>query len=183
MNAAVTNFFILLAVGILIRYQFYPGGAIWGYAIMTLSLAGIVLQSTILKGLEENKESTGLFEAMGIVFKSVFASQFPSFLLLISLLWLYSIYLKHEKIILTGKTPEQFTQFSSMSIALISVQVMMLYLSLAQPTKIMGAIPIPKAVVKAMSSSLTALMALVTIINWFLIGIMYVVMEYFRTDG
>ena len=86
------------------------------------------------------------------------------------------------KIILTGKTPEQFTQFS-MSIALISVQVLMLYLSLSQPTKIMGTIPIPKAVVKAMSSSLTAIMTLVTIINWFLIGIMYVVMEYFRTDG
>ena len=36
---------------------------------MTLSLAGIILQSTILKGLEENKEPTGLFEAMRYSFK------------------------------------------------------------------------------------------------------------------
>ena len=42
MNAAVTNFLFYFLLEFLIRYQFYPGGAIWGYAIMTLSLAGII---------------------------------------------------------------------------------------------------------------------------------------------
>ena len=55
MNAAVFNFFILMTVGILIRYKFNPDGAIWGYGIMVVSLAGIILQSTILKGLEEGQ--------------------------------------------------------------------------------------------------------------------------------
>ena len=183
MNVAVTNFFILMTVGIILRYQFYPNGALWGYAIMIMSLAGIVLQSTILKGLEENKESSGLFESISVFVKSIVGSQFASFLLLSSLLWIYSIYLKNETIIKTGKTPPQFDQFSGLSLALISIQVMLLYMSMSQPTKILGTIPIPKAVVNAMNSSLNSTMSLVTIINWFVIGIMYVIMEYFRTDG
>ena len=150
---------------------------------MIMSLAGIVLQSTILKGLEENKESSGLFESISVFVKSIVGSQFASFLLLSSLLWIYSIYLKNETIIKTGKTPPQFDQFSGLSLALISIQVMLLYMSMSQPTKILGTIPIPKAVVNAMSSSLNSTMSLVTIINWFVIGIMYVIMEYFRTDG
>ena len=71
MNVAVTNFFILMTVGIILRYQFYPNGALWGYAIMIMSLAGIVLQSTILKGLEENNESSGIFESISVFVKSI----------------------------------------------------------------------------------------------------------------
>ena len=77
MNAAVFNFFILLTVGILVRYKFNPDGAIWGYGIMAVSLTGIVLQSTILKGLEENKESLGLVQSLGVLTKSIIGSQFP----------------------------------------------------------------------------------------------------------
>lgn len=183
MNAAVFNFFILLTVGILVRYKFNPDGAIWGYGIMAVSLTGIVLQSTILKGLEENKESLGLVQSLRVLTKSIIGSQFPSFLLLISIMWLYTIYNKHKEIISQGKTPEQFDQFSSMSLTIISIQVLLLYLSLSDPAKTFGKLPLPPDVVKGFQSSLTATMSLVTVVNWFIIGIMYVIMEYFKTDG
>lgn len=183
MNAAVFNFFILMTVGILVRYKFNPDGAIWGYGIMVVSLAGIILQSTILKGLEENKESMGLVQSLSVVLKSVIGSQFPSFLLLISLIWLYTIYNKHKEFIEKGKTPKQFDEFSGMSLTVISIQILLLYMSLTDPSKTFGKLPLPPDVINGFQASLTATMSLVTIVNWFIIGIMYIIMEYFRTDG
>ena len=81
------------------------------------------VQSTILKGLEESKESMGLVQSLSVVLKSVIGNQFPSFLLLISLLWLYTIYNKHNEIIKKGKTPRQFDEFSGMSLIIISIQI------------------------------------------------------------
>ena len=183
MNAAVLNFFILMTVGILIRYKFNPDGATWGYGIMIVSLAGIVLQSTILKSLEENKESLGLVSSLGVVFKSIIGGQFASFMLLISLLWLYTIYNKHQVVIKNKKTPVQFDEFSDMSLMVISIQVFLLYMSLSNPAKTLGNLPLPANVLKGFTASLNSTMILITIMNCFIIGIMHIIMEYFRTDG
>ena len=59
-----------------------------------------------------------------------------------------------------GKTPEQFDQFSSMSLTIISIQVLLLYLSLSDPAKTFGKLPLPPDVVKGFQSSLTATMSL-----------------------
>tara|TARA_B100000073_G_C23659337_1_gene543888 strand:+ start:176 stop:724 length:549 start_codon:yes stop_codon:yes gene_type:complete len=182
MNNAVLNFFVLMAVGILIRFQFNPNGALWGYGIMTIALAGIVLQLTILKGLEENKKDLGLVKSFKVLITNVIGAQFPSFLLLISLIWIYTIYLKHDDIIKSGNTPKQFNEFTSLSLTIIVIQMALLYFSLSTPTKIAG-MPIPVNILKAVKGSLNSFMALITIINWFLIGIMYIIMEHFRTDG
>ena len=58
----------------------------------------------------------------------------------------------------------------------------LLYFSLSTPTKIAG-MPIPANILNAVKGSLNSFMALITVINWFLIGIMYIIMEHFRTDG
>ena len=39
-------------------------------------------------------KSLGLVSSLGVVFKSIIGGQFASFMLLISLLWLYTIYNK-----------------------------------------------------------------------------------------
>jgi hypothetical protein len=181
---AITNFFWLALIGILVKLFFTDkftddgsGGpattAIWGYGSVILSLIGIMVVICALGNLNKLNNNAQIFSDM-----------IPLLLFIFALCWIFGIYLTYYRRINKGKVATEFYEYAHISTFFVVLQLIILYnfVRNKQKTGETGN-PAIDQLNKFSQIHINGLSYIFTLINFVLGGIMKIIVEYFTTDG
>ena len=145
--------------------------AVWGYGIIVLSLAAMLIVSFALASREEINRFTGTQSSFAFIGKLIKGAS-PIVLTLGILIWLMAINITYYKRINEGDVASEFNQFSALSTMLLVFQLIILFKYLTDKEK--GV----KDLTKWMG-----VMGVLTMLNLVFVGMMQIVVEFFSTDG
>jgi hypothetical protein len=184
-------------VGIAIKLFFYQNtsqdgvdgpanSVIWGYGVVIIALIGI-LYITFALATKSNMQDS----IIGFI-KTIFGSSFPIIFLLGLLTWIITMNISYKSRINKGQVSKDYYTFNYVSSILIIIQIMIMlnyirnsiYLSNAMKS---DAVENVKNNIVTIFSEKTTQMATVGYaigsVNYVIVGILQVILDYFSTDG
>lgn len=154
--------------------------AIWGYGVVLIALFGILYVTFSLATKSEMQSGISQF------MKTVFNSSFPVLFLMGIIAWLFVMNISYQGRINKGQVSNDYYKFSFVSNFLIILQVMVIIqfirnkLGMRQTNTDNS--PISK-VFNQLSMQMASVGYAVGVINYAIIAIMQIILEYFSTDG
>lgn len=154
--------------------------AIWGYGVVLIALFGILYVTFSLATKSEMQSGISQF------MKTVFNSSFPVLFLMGIIAWLFVMNISYQGRINKGQVSNDYYKFSFVSNFLIILQVMVIIqfirnkLGMRQTNTDNS--PISK-VFNQLSMQMASVGYAVGVINYAIVAIMQIILEYFSTDG
>ena len=173
-----TNIFLGLAViGFLLVYFLRKeGGGIYGYSVITASIISIIIYEMALKKHQIKSQNLSTIWLM-------LKYSFPLMIVVGISSWLVAINIIYEKDISSDVLPQEYITFQNITTILILIQIYLIYLYISDQSKEGKADSIMTKIYKFMSENISLVMTLISFIMFIVVGIMQVIIEYFRTDG
>ena len=154
--------------------------AIWGYGVVLIALFGILYVTFSLASKREIQ--SGVFEFM----KTVMNSSFPVLFLMGIVIWLIVMNISHQTRINKGHFSKDYYKFEFVSTFLIILQTLIILkfirnkLGMTQTT--MENNPMSK-IFNQISLQMASIGYAVGVINYAIVAIMQIILDYFSTDG
>lgn len=154
--------------------------AIWGYGVVLIALFGILYVTFSLATKSEMQSGISQF------MKTVFNSSFPVLFLMGIIVWLFVMNISYQARINKGQVSNDYYKFSFVSNFLIILQVMVIIqfirnkLGMRQTNTDNS--PMSK-VFNQLSMQMASVGYAVGVINYAIVAIMQIILEYFSTDG
>jgi len=154
--------------------------AIWGYGVVLIALFGILYVTFSLATKSEMQSGISQF------MKTIFNSSFPVLFLMGIIIWLFVMNISYQGRINKGQVSNDYYKFSFVSNFLIILQVMVIIqfirnkLGMRQTNTDNS--PISR-VFNQLSMQMASVGYAVGVINYAIVAIMQIILEYFSTDG
>ena len=175
-------FSTLAIVGILVKIFFgnvsgeLATASITGYSFSLFALFGLMVSGFALAYREQIVGSLKDFLI------ELYKNSFPTILISVILGILIYENITFYNIINEGKVADEYYQFSSVSSILILIQIIItLYYFLDKIESLHD--KQHSGVFNALASQLIYILAILAILNLFIVGLLYVILKYFSTDG
>lgn len=154
--------------------------AIWGYGVVLIALFGILYVTFSLATKSEMQSGISQF------MKNVLNSSFPVLFLMGIIVWLFVMNISYQGRINKGQVSNDYYKFSFVSNFLIILQVMAIIQFIRNKLGMTQAntdnTPISR-VLNQLSMQMASVGYAVGVINYAIVAIMQIILEYFSTDG
>lgn len=155
--------------------------AIWGYGVVLIALFGILYVTFSLATKDEMQEGVLQF------LKTIMKSSFPVLFLMGLIVWLITMNVSYRERINKGQTSKDYYKFGYISTALIVLQIIIILKFVkdkmeSKPTMSSSDTTLSK-VFNALATQMASIGYAVGTINYAIVGIMQIILEYFSTDG
>ena len=198
----VNNFMALSLIGILVKLFFgsqiskdgLSGPAtstVWGLGIIGFSLIGMLLISVSL-AIHAGSGSPKNIEP-------IIQDMLPVILMIIVIALIVGMNLSYYERINKGKVAEEYFKYANTSTIFVIVQLALVFNSLRQKFKYVGEIKDFKSIHphdhltgdqnvidrinKLLNTHVSSISYIITLINFIMVGIMQIVLQFFTTDG
>ena len=154
--------------------------AIWGYGVVLIALFGILYVTFSLATKSEMQSGISQF------MKTIFNSSFPVLFLMGIIVWLFVMNISYQGRINKGQVSNDYYKFSFVSNFLIILQVLVIIqfirnkLGMTQTNT--DNTPMSR-VFNQLSMQMASVGYAVGVINYAIVAIMQIILEYFSTDG
>lgn len=154
--------------------------AIWGYGVILIALFGILYVTFSLATKSEMQSGISQF------MKTIFNSSFPVLFLMGIIVWLFVMNISYQGRINKGQVSNDYYKFSFVSNFLIILQVLVIIqfirnkLGMTQTNT--DNTPMSR-VFNQLSMQMASVGYAVGVINYAIVAIMQIILEYFSTDG
>jgi hypothetical protein len=154
--------------------------AIWGYGVVLIALFGILYVTFSLATKSEMQSGISQF------MKNVFNSSFPVLFLMGLIVWLFVMNISYQGRINKGQVSNDYYKFSFVSNFLIILQVMVIIQFIRNKLGITQTntdnSPLSR-IFNQLSMQMASVGYAVGVINYAIVAIMQIILEYFSTDG
>jgi hypothetical protein len=197
LNSNDTNYDIniltgIAMAGIAIKLLFYQNtsddgvngpanSAIWGYGVVAIALFGMLYITFSLATKTDMQNSPIQF------IKTIFNTSFPVLFILGILIWLIILNVSYQTRINKGQVTKDFRTFGYVSTALIVLQIIVILKYVRDKLGIKSIIenndsPIAKAL-NAVTEQMASIGYAIGTVNYLIVIILQIALEYFSTDG
>lgn len=155
--------------------------SIWGYGVVLIALFGILYVTFSLATKDEMQ--SGVFDFLKITMKS----SFPVLFLMGSITWLITMNISYRERINKGHVSNDYYKFGYISTALITLQIIIILKYVQDKLKFKtvtttSTTPLSN-VLNAFAAQMASIGYAVGTINYAIVAIMQIILEYFSTDG
>lgn len=156
---------------------------IWGYGVVLLSLLGMMYITFSLATKSDMNSNTIQF------IKTIFNSSFPVLFLMILLIWIITMNIYYKTRINKGQVSKDYYMFNMVSSILTTLNIIIVlsYISDLINSKTSVSVntdinPLTKTF-KLLSSQMASIGYAIGIVNYLIVFILQIILEYFSTDG
>lgn len=154
---------------------------IWGYGVVLIALFGILYVTFSLATKDEMQGGVLQF------LKAIMTSSFPVLFLMGSIIWLITMNVAYRERINKGQVSKDYYKFGYISTSLIILQILIILKFVKDKIKSNPTTTAPittlSKVFNAFATQMSSMGYAVGTINYAIIGIMQIILEYFSTDG
>jgi hypothetical protein len=157
--------------------------SIWGYGVIFISLLGILYVTFSLASKSEME--SGVVEFM----KAIYNSSFPVLFFMGLIIWLIVMNISYQSRINKGQVSNDYYKFGFISTFLIALQLLIILkyvrdkMGMSQNASSSGSSNMLSNMFNQLSLQMASIGYAVGTINYAIVAIMQIILEYFSTDG
>lgn len=176
--------------GLIIKMAFYQNtshdgidgpanSVIWGYGVVMIALFGIMYISFSLASKSDIESNVFQF------IKAIFISSFPVLFLMGVITWIIVMNITYKTRINKGQVSKDYYNFSTISTFLIVLQIIIIlyYIRNQYSTKINTGDSMIPEIFKQISTQMSSISYAVGAVNYLIVILLQVILEFFSTDG